>query len=188
VYAYADGGPVNLRDPSGKDPLIIIGAIIGGVAGAVQAANAGGGWTSANAANILASAASGALVGGIAGAVPTSIGPLWTLVTGALAGGGGNIAGQVTTWGVNWLTTPSGCTSKPLNINFRQAGVQALLGGSTALLGFGVGFSQDLSVLQSGGSYAAAISYGAWANALTAAAAQITANDLIPLDYGGFIF
>ena len=48
-YAYANGNPISLRDPSGKDPLVVIGAIIAGVAGAVQAANSGGGWNEGNA-------------------------------------------------------------------------------------------------------------------------------------------
>ena len=188
VYAYAIGNPVSYRDPSGKDPLVVIGAIIGGVAGAVQAANSGGGWTQANALNILAGGASGAAVGALAGLVPTSAGPLAALITGALAGGGGNIASQVTSYGVARLTTPSGCPAPTLNINYRQAGVQALLGASTATLGFAAGFTSGYSILQGGGGLAQALANGALANALTAGAAQIVANDFIPLDYGGLIF
>lgn len=188
LYAYTDGNPVTYRDPSGKDPLVVIGALIGGVAGAVQAANAGGGWNQGNALNILTGAASGAAVGALAGLVPTSAGPLAALITGALAGGGGNIASQVTSYGVARLTTPSGCPAPTLNINYRQAGVQALLGASTATLGFATGFTSGYSILQGGGGLAQALENGALVNALTAGAAQIVANDLIPLDYGGLIF
>jgi hypothetical protein len=154
----------------------------------VQAANAGGGWNQANALNILTGAASGAAVGALAGLVPTSAGPLAALVTGALAGGGGNIASQVTSYGVARLTTPSGCPAPTLNINYRQAGVQALLGASTATLGFATGFTSGYSILQGGGGLAQALENGALVNALTAGAAQIVGNDLIPLDYGGLIF
>jgi hypothetical protein len=167
--------------------LVVIGAIIGGVAGAVQAANSGGGWTQANALNIVAGAASGAAVGAIAGLVPTSVGPLWTLVVGAAAGGGGNIASQITSYGVARLT-PGSCPAPKLEIDYRQAGVQALLGASTALLGFGAGFTTGYSALQGGTTLAEALETGAYANAVTAGAAQIVANDLIPLDYGGLIF
>jgi hypothetical protein len=166
---------------------VVIGAIIGGVAGAVQAANSGG-WTQANALNILAGGASGAAIGALAGLVPTSAGPLAALITGALAGGGGNIASQVTSYGVARLTTPSSCPEPTLNINYRQAGVQALLGASTATLGFATGFGYGYSVLQGGGTLTEALEAVAYANAFTAGAAQTVANDIIPLDFGGLIF
>ena len=92
----------------------------------------------------------GAGVGALAGLVPTSAGPLAALITGALAGGGGNIASQTATWGVGRLTNP--CSSNPLRLDFAQAGEQALVGGSTALLGFGAGFSYGYSALQGGAS------------------------------------
>jgi hypothetical protein len=118
--------------------------------------------------------------------VPTSAGPLAALVTGALAGGGGNIASQTATWGVGRLTDP--CSKAPLKINWAQAGEQALVGGSAAILGFGAGFSYGYSALRAGSSLTESLSLGAWMNAWTAGASQIVTNDLVPLDYGGLIF
>jgi hypothetical protein len=151
----------------------------------VQAANAGGGWTTANAWNIAIGGISGAGVGALAGLVPTSAGPLAALITGALAGGGGNLVSQTATWGACRLRNPS--STDPLKIDFAQAGEQALIGGSTAILGFGAGFSYGYSALQGGASIREALSLGAWMNAWTAGAAQIVTNDLVPIDYGGLI-
>jgi hypothetical protein len=98
----------------------------------------------------------------------------------------GNIASQTLSWGAGRLTSP--CTAEPLHIDFGQAGEQALIGRSTALLGFGAGFSYGYSALQGGESLTEALSLGAWMNAWTAGAAQIVTNDAVPIDYGGLVF
>ncbi len=184
-YTYVNGNPLSYRDPSGKDPLVVIGAIIGGVSGAIQAANSGGGWTSGNAANILAGLGTGAAIGALAGLTPTEWGPLAALITGAAAGGGGNLAGQATSWGANRLQHPDSCTS--FSPDWQQAGTQALLGGSAALLGFASGLGYALNAVEGGATSATALEAGAWMNVTTSSAAQVIGNDFIPTSSGGFL-
>ena len=104
---------------------------------------------------------------------------------GAAAGGGGNLAGQGTSWAVNRYEHPESCA--PFKPDWQAAGVQALLGGSSALLGFSTGFGYALSMVRTGSSSVVAIQMGALANATTAGAAQIVGNDLIPISSGGFL-
>lgn len=185
TYSYADNNPLRYTDPSGRDPLVIIGAAIGGVSGAIQAANSGGGWTSDNAANILAGLTTGAAIGAFVGLTPTEWGPLAALVTGAFAGGGGNLVSQATTWGTNKLQHPNSCTAfKP---DWQAAGIQALLGSSTALLGFYSGFGYALDAVNGGSSSSAALNAGNLLNATTSGGAQIIGNDFISTTNGGFL-
>ena len=43
TYSYVGSSPLRYSDRKGRDPLVVLGAVIGGVAGAIQAANSGGG-------------------------------------------------------------------------------------------------------------------------------------------------
>ena len=187
TYTYTRGNPIGLRDPSGKNPLVVIGAIIGGVAGAVQAANSGGGWTQENAANILAGTIVGAGTGALAGLVPTTAGPLAALVTGALAGGGGNFVSQAASQYIDYRKNAKLCESFDFRPDYDQVKIQALLGGSSALLGFGAGFGVALAKVGQGVSSAGALLFGDVLNATTAGAGQIVGNDFIPATKGGFL-
>ncbi|MCK9609540.1 MAG: RHS repeat-associated core domain-containing protein, partial [Methylomonas sp.] len=175
-YAYVNNNPVNANDPSGKIVVnpITIGATIGGVTGAIQAANAGGGWTIDNAGNIAIGALTGAVAGAIPGAVATNIGLKATVAVGALAAGGGNLANQ-------W----AGGTSLG-NTNWPQFSVQTGLGGISGLAGYGAGLSSALKVVRSGGSVEGALNFGNIYGALAGGATQTIANLPVPTDLGGF--
>ena len=97
LYGYVGGNPVMWIDPDGRSPLIVIGAVIGGVSGAIGAANATGGWNWSNAGTIAAGAVVGTVFGSV-GAVPigaSGFGLFTGAVTGAFAGYGGDVAGQL---------------------------------------------------------------------------------------------
>jgi len=185
TYSYANDNPLTYTDPSGRDPLVFLGAAIGAVSGAIQAANSGGGWTSDNALNILLAAGSGATIGAFAGLTPTEWGPLAALVTGAAAGGVGNLAGQATSYAINKHNHPGSCTA--FSPDWQAAGIQTLLGGSTALLGFGSGLSYALDAVNGGSSSVAALNAGSLLNATTSGATQIIGNDFISTRNGGFL-
>lgn len=89
LYSYALDNPINLRDPSGKDPIIgaTTGAILGGFYGAWGSWTSGGnGW------DIAESAVLGAGLGGTLGALDPSFGVAVAL--GGVAGAGGDLIGQ----------------------------------------------------------------------------------------------
>jgi hypothetical protein len=95
------------------------------------------------------------------------------------------LAGQFTTWGVDRLQHPGTCT--PFQADWNAAGIQALLGGSAALLGFASGFGYSLNAIEGGTGSAAALEAGAWMNGTAAGAAQIVGNNFIPTTSGGFL-
>ncbi|HEX5125546.1 MAG TPA: RHS repeat-associated core domain-containing protein [Rhodocyclaceae bacterium] len=178
TYAYTNNSPLNYSDPTGRCPWCVgagIGAAIGAVSGAVQAANAGGGWTSQNAWNITVGALTGGLTGAAAGAIPSQWGILAGMAGGALAGGVGNAASQ-------W----AGGTSLKC-IDWRQAGVQALLGGASGGLGLAAGYGSALNIARAGGTGAGAVAFGSIFGGLAGGAAQIWGNLPIPTNLGGFL-
>ena len=76
TYLYVDAQPTSMYGPSGTFVInpITIGETIGGVTGAIQAANQNGGWSTANLGSIALGAITGAIAGGAAGAIPISWG------------------------------------------------------------------------------------------------------------------
>jgi len=181
AFSYVGANPISNVDPNGLiNPLAIIGGAIGGVSGAIQAANSGGGWNSANATNIITATFTGAAIGVSAGFVPTQWGPLAAMATGALAGASGNLAGQATSWALD------PCLNS-FDPDYGAMGTQALLGGSSALLGFSSGLGYALQGVRAGSPSAAAIMAGDVANGVTAGAAQIVGNNFISTGNGGYL-
>jgi RHS repeat-associated protein len=87
TFAYAGGSPMLYRDPNGDTPVTIgIGAILGGVTGAIQARNSGS--------SVLAGAFTGALAGAAAGFIPISFGFYANAALNGLAAGAGNALNQ----------------------------------------------------------------------------------------------
>ena len=70
----------------------------------------------------------------------------------------------------SWYNTGSCTAFKP---DWQAAGIQALLGGSTALLGFTSGFDYALNLTEGGSSSTAALNSGNLLNATTSGATQI---------------
>ena len=176
TYTYVGGNPISYKDPPGLILLnpVTIGAAIGGVAGAIQAANAGGGWTSQNAWNIVAGAATGAGAGALAGFLPGSAGLLAGVRVGAISGAAGNAANQ-------WLGgTPVQCT------DLAQVGTQGLVGAFGGGLGYAAGFSSALGIVRAGGSAQGATAFGNIYGAVSGGTTQVISNLPIPTSLGGF--
>ena len=176
TYSYVAGNPIGFVDPNGFfliNPLTI-GIAIGAVSGAIQAANAEGGWTTANAGKI----ALGAFVGGASGAIPgffaASVGLRTTVAVGGAAGALGNLAGQWTG------DTAFACT------NWKQAAVQGGIGAISGLAGWRTGLFGALGAVRAGSSLERALKFGERAGAVAGGAAQIWANVPVPTPLGGF--
>jgi hypothetical protein len=106
TYAYVGGNPLSFGDPSGNNPAIIAGAIVGGIGGLSGALATNG--------NPVTGAIVGAITGGLVGALGPTIGPAvanGVFVSGealaaqvgirALASGLGNIVSQGQNVGVD---------------------------------------------------------------------------------------
>jgi RHS repeat-associated protein len=181
TYAYAYHDPLLFIDPDGETPFTAaIGAAIGGVAGAIQAANQNGGWTWNNAFAITAGAATGAGAGALAGATPAGWGWLGATAAGAFAAFSGNAINQL---------------AGDAPFSWCQAGTQAFLGAISGFGGWRVGLSSALGVvalnvpvtsLARPGLVQAAVTQGAVAGAVTSGAVQTILNLPVPTALGGF--
>jgi RHS repeat-associated protein len=174
MYAYVMGDPVSLVDPTGLCPWCI-GAAVGGVVGAVQAANSGGGWNTTNAGNIAVGALTGAIGGLIPGLVPARVGLAAAVGVGGAAGAGANLASQWTGG------TSLRCT------NFGSAAAQGFIGGISGVAGWGTGLYGALGAVRAGSSSSAALGFGGTAGAFAAGGAQVWMNLGVPTSLGGFV-
>ncbi len=161
TYGYALGNPVSWVDPDGLAVInpVTVGAAIGAVSGAIQTANALGGW-SGNLGKIALGAVAGGVSGAVGGFVPFRAGLGAATVAGAAGGAGGNVASSVLT-----------CQS----VDGRQVLAQAVIGGVAGGAGFGA------SALAMPGASAPLT------GAIAGGAAQTWANLGVPASFGGFI-
>lgn len=170
---------MSLRDTEGTSP-IAIGALIGGVTGAIQDANQGSGWTTSNAQNIAVGAALGAAIGAMAGAAPSSWGLLGGAVTGAVGGGAGSAASQLAgndpfSWCAVGTQAGIGAIS----------GVAGWLGGLRGALNY-VAANTPASATARGWIVQNAINLGATTGAVASGATQTALNLPISASLGGF--
>ena len=99
LYAYCDDNPIGKIDPDGRDPFagVIVGTITGGIGGFFGSWAQGGTLEEA-----LVSAGAGAVVGGAVGFFD----PTGGIVSGGIAGGLGDLAGQELTNLLEGKSTP----------------------------------------------------------------------------------
>jgi RHS repeat-associated protein len=119
IYTCVDNDPLNLTDPSGKDPFV--GATVGLIAGAYYGALGAAGTPGATWKSVLVGAGVGGAVGAGVGALDPSLGVYTLAVVGGVAAGASDIAGQVVT---------NALTANPLgNINYGST-AGAVIGGA----------------------------------------------------------
>ena len=100
-FAYGNNNPVNMVDPNGTLPFLVVTAVVGAVVGAV----AGGVIAAANGGNVWAGigigAAAGALIGtGVGAATGIALAGSMTATTGAVMAGGTALAATVSAGGL----------------------------------------------------------------------------------------
>jgi RHS repeat-associated protein len=161
TYAYVGANPLSNIDPDGLIPIAVpIGAAIGGVAGAIQAANSNGGWNMQNVGAIAIGFGTGAFAGAMPGWLPPAAG-FWTQVAvGAAAGAAGNYSNQKS-------SCPGG------QVEWRQVVAQGVIGGVSGGAGkLAADFTPARPTI---------------AGAVAGGALQIVVNLGVPASFGGFL-
>jgi RHS repeat-associated protein len=167
-FGYVGGDPVSFVDPSGNNPLII-GAVIGGIAGGVGAYNSNGG-------HVDGSVVAGVAVGAISGAASSIglgflgpvVGNFASVALGSASGGLGNAVGQIAGQMVNGKSYACSVVDR------KQAAVQAGVGALSAVYGVASAIGAVAEVAPS-------------LSAATSSAAGIWLNFLVPQSLGGLL-
>lgn len=155
-YVYAENNPYKYTDPDGRAPHIAIGAVIGGIAGAIAAARG----PDAGLGSIALGAAGGAIAGAISAAAPVTG---FAMAKGFAAGFTGNVVGQA-------VASPGQVPSVS----------QAVAQGAVGALGAGVG---QAAAAYTGIGLASATSQGVGTTVATAVSTAI--NAVMPANAGG---
>jgi RHS repeat-associated protein len=155
-YVYAENNPYKYTDPDGQAPHIVIGAVVGGMAGAIGAMRA----PDASIGKLAFATAGGAISGAIAAAAPVTG---FAMIKGFAAGATGNVVGQV-------VASPGQAPSLS----------QAVAQGAVGAIG---GTAGQAAAAYTGIGLASATSQGVGATVATAVSAAI--NVVMPTDAGG---
>jgi len=122
LYTYCHNNPLFLSDPSGENPLVIAGAIIGAVAGGAFYAVGSSLTGNFTWGGLAGSVISGGITGGLTGLLGPGVSVLGVLGSGA-AGGIGSGIGSIIDQGLNG------------SIDWGKVGIDALIGTGAGIVG-----------------------------------------------------
>jgi RHS repeat-associated protein len=168
TYSYVNANPLSYADPTGEFAQIIVGGVIGGLSGLVGALKD----PCASTGSIAQAVAMGTALGGLSAAVPVGGSIAAAAARNALAGFGGNSAGQLVTGGVS-------------NYNFGQAVAQGAVGGVSGGYGNSLGLATGLGMVRNGATASSAISTSLGVGSTGAIGMGVGLNMILPSGMGG---
>ncbi|MCL2779433.1 MAG: hypothetical protein FWD73_15675, partial [Polyangiaceae bacterium] len=143
LYGYSGSDPVNYIDPRGHNPVIIAGAVIGGVLNLVSELNN----PCRTTASLITAFATGAIVGAAGVLIPGLGAPFFAarMAANAAVGFAGNLFSQGATYAARGGRGDFGVRNA-----FAQASVQGMVSVGAAAIGNGVGLVRGLDKLRRG--------------------------------------